>query len=217
MDEVDHDKRRESVEKQKSTKDLEKKKEKKKNLEHQALETRQAKSRQRGELEEDSPDEDDGVEGDDGSNDSKGMASRLDKILEGLPQADIAVPRTGAPKGALSRSRDGQQVESSPHRSRANTPPAPAQGRAVPCPQPPPTSKVGHRAKSMATRPLTRGRAAASSQGEEGRRSSSPGAHPAGDAEPRPAPGHERPEVSTRGGSRPAGRGACRQVALPVG
>jgi hypothetical protein len=48
VDEVDHDKRRESVEKQKSTKDLEKKKEKKKNLEHQALETRQAKSRQRG-------------------------------------------------------------------------------------------------------------------------------------------------------------------------
>jgi len=54
-DEVDRDKRRESAEKQKSAKDLEKKKEKKKNLERQALETRRAKSRQRGEPEEESP------------------------------------------------------------------------------------------------------------------------------------------------------------------
>jgi len=38
------------VEKQKSTKDLKKKKEKKKNLERQALETRRVKSRQRGSL-----------------------------------------------------------------------------------------------------------------------------------------------------------------------
>ena len=105
---------------------LKRKKEKKKNLERQALETRRAKSRQRGEPEEDSPNEDDGDEGDDGSDDSKGMASHLDRILEGPPQADIAVPWTGAPKGASSGSRDGQQGESSPRRSRAVTPPAPA-------------------------------------------------------------------------------------------
>ena len=162
-DDVDRDKRRESMEKQKSEKDLEKRKEKKKNLERQALETRRAWSRQRGEPEEDSPDEDDGEEGDGGSHDSEGMASRLDRILEGLPQANMAIPRTGAPKGASSGSCDGQQGESSPHRSRADTPPAPAQGRVVSRPQPPPASKVGHRAKSMATGPLTRGRAAASS------------------------------------------------------
>ena len=47
-DDVDRDKRCESAEKQKSVKDLEKGKEKKKNLERQALETRRAKSRQRG-------------------------------------------------------------------------------------------------------------------------------------------------------------------------
>ena len=56
-DEVDHDKGRESAEKRKSAMDLKKKKEKKKNLERQALETRRAKSRQRGEPEEESPDE----------------------------------------------------------------------------------------------------------------------------------------------------------------
>jgi len=44
-DDVDRDKRRESAEKQKSAKDLEKKKENKKNLKRQALETRRAKSR----------------------------------------------------------------------------------------------------------------------------------------------------------------------------
>jgi len=44
-DEVNRDKRRESTEKQKSAKDLEKKKEKKKNLERQALDTCRAKSR----------------------------------------------------------------------------------------------------------------------------------------------------------------------------
>jgi hypothetical protein len=153
--EVDRDKRRESAEKQKSTKDFEKKKGKKKNLERQALETCRAKSRQRGELEEDSPDEDDGEEGDNDSDDSEWMASRLDRILEGPSQTDIAIPRTGAPKGASSGSRDGQQGEPSLHRSRADTPPTPAQGRAVSRPQPPPTSKAGHRAKSMATGPLT--------------------------------------------------------------
>jgi len=87
--------------------DLKKKKEKKKNLERQALETRRAKSRQRGEPEEDSPDEDDGGDGDDNSDDSEGMASRLDRILEGPPRADVDVPRTDAPKegpsGSLER------------------------------------------------------------------------------------------------------------------
>jgi hypothetical protein len=43
-DDVDRDKRRESAKKLKSTKDLEKKKEKKKNLARQALENRRAKS-----------------------------------------------------------------------------------------------------------------------------------------------------------------------------
>ena len=121
-DDVDRDKRHESTEKQKSAKDLEKKKEKKKNLERQALEKRCVKSMQRGESEEESPDEDDGNDEDDDSDDSEGMAARLDKILEGPPQADIDVPWTGAPKGASSGSRDGQQRESSPRCSRADTP-----------------------------------------------------------------------------------------------
>jgi len=82
-DDVDRDKRCESTEKPKSAKDLEKKGEKKKNLTRQALETRRAKSRQRGEPQEESPDEDDGSDGDDDSDDSEGMASRLDRILEG--------------------------------------------------------------------------------------------------------------------------------------
>jgi len=134
-DDVDRDKRRVSAEKQKSAKVLEKKKEKKKNLERQALETCRAKSRQKGEPEEDSPDEDDNDEGDDGSDDSEGMASRLDRILEGPPQADVVVLRTGAPKGASSGSHDGQQGESSPRRPRTDTPLVPAQGRAVHRPQ----------------------------------------------------------------------------------
>ena len=107
-DDVDRDRRRESAEKQKSAKDLEKKKVKKKNLERQVLEKRRAKSRQKGESEEESPDEDDGNEGDDDSDDSEGMAARLDRILEGPPQADVNVPRTGAPKRASGASRDSQ-------------------------------------------------------------------------------------------------------------
>jgi len=77
-DEVDRDKRRQSVEKQKSTKDSEKKGKKKKNLDRQALEARRAKSRQRGEPKEESPSEDDGGDSDDDSDDSEGMASRLE-------------------------------------------------------------------------------------------------------------------------------------------
>jgi len=126
-DKVDRDKRRQSAEKQKSAKDSEKKKEKTKNLDRQALEARRAKSRQRGEPEEESPSEDDGGDGDDDSDDSKGMASCLDRILEGPPRGDVNVPRTRAPKEGPSGS----------HRSRADTPPAPMQSRAVPRPQPP--------------------------------------------------------------------------------
>ena len=216
-DDTDRDKRRESAEKLKSAKDLEKKGEKKKNLARQALETRRVKSRQRGEPEEESPDEDDGGDGDNDSDDSEGMASRLDRILEGPPQTGVDILPTGVPKGAPSGSRESQQRESSPRRSRTDIPPAPVQGRTVPRPQSPPASKSGHRVKSLATGPLTRGRTAASSKGETGRRSTSPGAGQAGDAEPRLAPVREGPRVSTRGGSRPAGRGAGRRVALPVG
>jgi len=142
-DDVDRDKRRESAEKLKSAKDLEKKKEKKKNLARQVLETRRAKSRQRGEPEEESPDEDDGGDGDDDSDDSEGMASRLDRILEGAPQIGVDIPRMGVPKGVPSGPRDSQQRESSPCRSRVDTPPAPAPRRTVPRPQPPPASKAG--------------------------------------------------------------------------
>jgi len=181
------------------------------------LETRRAKSRQRGEPEEESPDEDDGGDGDDDSDDSEGMASCLDRILEGPPQTDVDVMQTGAPKWGPSGSLERQQRELSPRHSRADTPPAPAQGRTVPRPQPPPASKAGHRAKSLATGSLTRGRAAASSKGEASRRSPSPGAHQAGDAEPRPAPVREGPGALTWGGSRPAGRGTGRRAVLPVG
>ncbi|XP_021321279.1 TRAF3-interacting protein 1-like [Sorghum bicolor] len=197
-DDIDRDRRRESAEKQKSAKDLEKKKEKKKNLERQVLETRRAKSRQRVEPEEDSPDEGDDNEGDDGSDDSEGMVARLDKILEDPPQADVDIPWMGAPK----RAPDGHQREPSPSRSRADTPPLPAPGRAISRPQPPPAPGAGHRVKTMATGPLTRGRTAASSQGDVGHGGSGPNARRSGDVEPKPAPAHKRPGVSTRGGSR---------------
>jgi len=213
---MDRDKRRESAEKLKSVKDLEKKGEKKKNLARQALETCRAKSRQRVEPKEESPDGDDGGDGDDNSDDSEGMASRLDRILEGLPQIGVDVSRTGVPMGAPSASHESQQRESSPHRSRADTPSEPAPGRTVPRPQPPPASKVGHRVKSLATGPLTRGRAAASSKGEMDHGSTSPGAGQAGDTELRLAPTREGPGASTWGGSRPAGRGTDRRVTLPV-
>ena len=86
-----------------------------------------------------------------------------------------------------------------------------------PSPQPPPTSKAGHWVKSLATVPLTHGRAMASSKGEMDRESTNPGAGLAGDAEQRLAPAREGPRASTRGGSRPAGRGSGRWVALPLG
>ena len=214
---MDRDKRCESVENLKSVKDLEKKLEKKKNLARQALETLRAKSRQRGEPEEESPNEDDGGDGDDDCDDSEGMASHLDRILEAPPQNGVDVPQTVVPKGAPSGSRESQQRESSPHRSRADTPPEPVPGRTVPCPQPPPASKAGHQVKSLVTGPLTRGRATASSKGETDRGSTSPGAGRAGDAEPRLAPAREELGASMQGGSRPANRGTGRRVALPVG
>ena len=204
-DDVDRDRRRESAEKQKSAKDLEKKKEKEKNLERPALEKRRAKSRQRGESEEESLDEDDGNDGDDDSDDSEGIAARFEKILEGPPQADVDVPQTGAPKRASGGSHDGQQRVSSPSRSRADTPPMTEPSRAVSGPQPPPASRAGHRVKSMATGPLTCGRATASSQGEIGRGSSSPSIRQSGVVEPWPAPALDKPGVSTRGGLRQAG------------
>ena len=57
-DDVERDKRRQTAEKQKSAKDLEIKE--KKNLDRQSLEAHRAKSRQRGEPEEESPSENDG-------------------------------------------------------------------------------------------------------------------------------------------------------------
>ena len=216
-DKVDRDKQRQSAEKLKSAKDSEKKQKKKKNLDRQALEARRAKSRQRGEPEEESLDEDEGGDGDVDSDDSEGMASLLDRILEGPPRGDVDAPRTGAPEEGPGGSLERQQREPSPRHSRADTPPVPAQGRAVPRPQPPPAPKAGDRAKPQATGPLTRGRAAASGKGETSRWSASPGARQAGGAEPRPAPVREGPGGSTRGGSRPAGRGTGRRAVLPVG
>jgi len=147
-------------------------------LDRQALEARRAKSRQRGEPEEESPSEDDGGDDDGNSDDSEGMASRLDQILEGPSRGDVDALRLGAPK----------EVPGGSHRTRADTPPAPAPSRAVPHHQHPPVPKTSGRAKPQATGPLTRGRAAASEKGDTGRRSASPGARPAGDAGPRPAP-----------------------------
>ena len=161
----------------------------------------------KGEPEEESPSEDDGGDGDDDSNDSEGMASRLDWILKGPPRGDVDAPRTGAPRERLGGS----------HRPRADTPPAPAPSQAAPHPQPPPAPKVGSRAKPQATGPLTRGRAAASEKGETGRRSASLSARQAGDAVPKPEPACEGPGALTRGGSRPAGRGTSRRAILPVG
>ncbi|XP_021309201.1 uncharacterized protein LOC110432734 [Sorghum bicolor] len=145
------------------------------------------------------------------------MASRLDRILMGPPRANADAPQTGAPKEGPSGSLEGQQREPSPHRSRVDTPPAPAQSRSVPRPQPPHAPKADGQAKPQATGPLTRGRAAASSKGETSLRSVSPDACQVGDAAPRPAPVREGPGALTRGGSRPVGRGTGRRAILPVG
>jgi len=126
-DEVDRDRWCQSAEKLKSAKDSAKKGEKKKNLNRQALEARRAKSRQRGEPEEESTSDDD--DDDEDSDDSEGMASRLDRILEGLPRGDVDAPRTETPKEGPGGS----------HRPRAVTPPAPMAGQVAP--RPPPASR----------------------------------------------------------------------------
>ena len=127
--------------------------------------------------------------------------------------------RTGASKGPQGEPRDGCQKEASPHRPRADMPPAPTLGLAIPPLLPLPPSGLGRRVKTSTTRPLTRGRTAmvASSQGEGHRRSTSPDDRQAGRVEPRPAPVVEKPGATTRGGSRPAGHGTGRRVILPVG
>jgi len=123
-DKVNRDKRRQFAEKLKSAKDSKKKGEKKRNLNRQALDARRAKSRQRGEPEEESPSEDDGGDSGDDSEDSEGMASRLDRILEGPPGGDVDARRTGAPK----------EGPSGFHRPRTNTHPAPTTSQAAPHP-----------------------------------------------------------------------------------
>ena len=125
-DEVDRDRRRQSAEKLKSAKDSAKKGEKKKNLDHQALEARRAKSRQRGEPEEESPSDDD--YDDEGSDDSEGMASCLDRMIEGPPLGDVDTPRKETPKEGPGGS----------HRPRVDAPPAPMAGQVAPRPPPAP-------------------------------------------------------------------------------
>ena len=191
------------AEKLKSAKDSAKKGEKKKNLDRQALEARRAKSRQRGEPEEESPSDDD--DDDEDSGDSEGMASRLDRILEGPPRGDVDVPQTETPK----------EDPSGSHCPRADTPPAPSTGQVAP--RPPPAPRGDGHARPQATGPLTRGRAAASENGEAGHRSASPGARQAGIAVPGPVPALEGPGALTRGGPRPTGRGTGRRAVLPVG
>ena len=126
-DDVEREKRRTSAKKHKSMQDVERKKEKRKNLERQALKERRAKARREGRLEEDSPDEDDDDEDDE---DSEGMAAHLDRVLQGPPQADVSSSRAGASKGPQGGAREGCQKEASPRRSRDDTPPVLARGRA---------------------------------------------------------------------------------------
>jgi len=193
-----------SAKKQKSAKDSAKKGDKKKNLDCQALEARRSKSRQRGEPEEESPSDDDGDDDED-NDDSEGMASRLDRILEGPPRGDVDAPRMETSKEDSSRS----------HRPRADTPPVPATGQIAP--RPPPAPKTGGHARSQAAGPQTCGRAAASEKGDTGRMSSSSGAPQAEVAGPKPMPVLEGSGTLTRGGSRPIGRGTGRRAVLPVG
>ena len=111
-DDADREKRHASVEKQKSVKDAEKKKEKKKNLERQALGEHRAKSRHGGwESEEDSPDKDDKNDDDDDGDDSEGMVARLDRILQDLPHTDVAPSCAGASKRPQGEPHDGRQRE----------------------------------------------------------------------------------------------------------
>ena len=171
------------------------------------LEAHRAKSKHRGEPEEESPSEGDGGDRDDDSDDSEGMASRLDRILEVPSRGDVDAPRMGAPKEGPGGS----------HRPRADIPPALATSQVTPRPQPPPAPKAGGQVRLQASRPLTRGHAAAFEKGESGRRSASPGARQVGVTGPRPAPALEGSGALARGGSRPIGRGTGRRAVLPVG
>ena len=119
---VERKKRRASVEKHKSVQDTEKKKVKRKNLEPQSLEEHRAKVRCEGEPEEDSPDEDDGDDDDDDDDHSKGMVTRLDRALQGLPQTNVSSSCAEGSKGPQGRDCDGCQNEASPHHPRADTP-----------------------------------------------------------------------------------------------
>ena len=85
------------------------------------LEERRAKQRHEGESEEESPDEDDG---DDDDDDSEGMATRLDRVLQGLPQTDISSLRVEASKGPQGGGHIERQKEASARSSCADTPPA---------------------------------------------------------------------------------------------
>ena len=123
-DDAEREKRPASVEKHKSVKDTEKRK----NLEHQALVKQRAKERHEGEPEEESPNEDDGDDDDD-DDESEGMAARLNRVLQGLPQTDIPSSRAEALKGPQGGGRDERQKEASPHHSCTDTPPATNQGR----------------------------------------------------------------------------------------
>ena len=159
-DDTEHEKRRASTEKHKSMQDAEKKKGKRKNLERQVLEERRAKQRCGGEPKEESPDDDDGNDDDD-NDDPEGMAARLDRVLQGLPQTDVSSSRVEASKRPQNRDHDGRQKETSPHRSCIDTPPTITQGRVALLPRPPQASDLGRRVTTSATRPLTRGCAAA--------------------------------------------------------
>ena len=74
-----------------------------------------------GESKQDSPDEDDENDDDDGD-DSEGMAARLDRILQNLPQTDVVPSHAGASKGPQGKPHDGRQKEASPRRPRATRP-----------------------------------------------------------------------------------------------
>ena len=89
-DDAEREKRRASAKKHKTTQDVEKNKERRKNLERQALEERRAQARREGKPEEDSPVEDNDDDDDDEDDDSKGMAAHLDRILQFPPQAGVS-------------------------------------------------------------------------------------------------------------------------------
>jgi len=98
-DNIDREKRRASVEKQKFTKDAEKKKDQEEEPRATSAHGTSSQVKVWGESEEDTPDEDD--ESDDGNDgkDSEGIAARLDRILDDLPRSDVETSRVGLPRG----------------------------------------------------------------------------------------------------------------------